>query len=137
MFGMLAAPRRADHGSPRRGSRTPMTALAGVSARQTARTARRYLVDEAGDRVNAAADEARARAVLAYDALAGRRRGLPWGWLISTGVIALALGWTLGTAARIGIRKAEEAAIGADRPDFERIEFVDVDPPPGTYGRPA
>ncbi|MBM0229667.1 hypothetical protein, partial [Micromonospora sp. ATA51] len=58
---------------------------AGDSVRDTARSARRGgsgLADDATDLVGAAAEEARRRATLAFDALAGRRPALPWALLI-------------------------------------------------------
>ncbi|MGV9808298.1 hypothetical protein [Micromonospora chersina] len=54
---------------------------AGDSVRDAARSARRNssgLADDATDLVGSAAEEARRRASLAFDALAGRRPALPW-----------------------------------------------------------
>ncbi|WP_216592965.1 hypothetical protein [Verrucosispora sioxanthis] len=79
---------------------------AGDSIRDTARTARHSsagLAGDAGDLVESAAEEARHRASLAFDALVGA-----------------AVGWAAGTAAR--------AAGSRDRA-MEDIEFVDVDRP--------
>ncbi|NJP32912.1 hypothetical protein [Micromonospora thermarum] len=97
---------------------------AGDSVRDTARSARRGgtdLADDASDLVGAAAEEARRRATLAFDALAGRRPALPWTLLISAALVGAAIGWAAGTAAR---------AVGShsDR-SVDDIEFVDVDRP--------
>ncbi|WBB67040.1 hypothetical protein [Micromonospora sp. WMMD812] len=97
---------------------------AGDTVRDTARTARRgghRLGDEAGDLVGSTADEARRRAVLAFDALAGRRPALPWALLISAALVGAAIGWAAGTAAR--------AAGSREDPAVDDIEFVDVDRP--------
>ncbi|MDG4832574.1 hypothetical protein O7627_25160 [Solwaraspora sp. WMMD1047] len=97
------------------------------SARGGARLARRTaagLSDTAGDRVGSAADEAWVRANRAYDALAGRRPGLPWGLLIGAGLAGAAVGWAAGMAARAAAERADEEMRAA-----ERVEFVDVDRP--------
>ncbi|PWR09426.1 hypothetical protein DKT69_31040 [Micromonospora sicca] len=99
---------------------------AGDSVRDTARSARRGgsgLADDATDLVGAAAEEARRRATLAFDALAGRRPALPWALLISAALVGAALGWAAGTAAR-----------AAGSRDAEEIEFVDVDRPNSPVG---
>lgn len=97
---------------------------AGTNVRETARSARANgltLADGAGDLVGSAAEEARRRAVLAFDALAGRRPALPWTLLVGAALAGAAIGWAAGTAAR---------AIGSrgDR-SVDEIEFVDVDRP--------
>jgi hypothetical protein len=100
---------------------------AGDSVRDGARTARRGgsgLAEEATDLVGSAADEARRRATLAFDALAGRRPALPWTLLISAALVGAAIGWAAGTAAR---------AAGRDRA-VDDIEFVDVDRPDSPVG---
>ncbi|MEV1330631.1 hypothetical protein AB0J20_13755 [Micromonospora costi] len=97
---------------------------AGNSVRDTARSARRgghRLGDGAGDLVGTAAEEARRRASLAFDALAGRRPALPWTLLIAAALIGAAVGWAAGTAAR--------AAGSRDDRAVDDIEFVDVDRP--------
>jgi hypothetical protein len=99
---------------------------AGDSVRDTARSARRGgsgLADDATDLVGAATEEARRRATLAFDALAGRRPALPWALLISAALVGAALGWAVGTAAR-----------AAGSRDAEEIEFVDVDRPNSPVG---
>ncbi|MCX4470749.1 hypothetical protein C5N14_25080 [Micromonospora sp. MW-13] len=99
---------------------------AGDSVRDTARSARRSgsgLADDAGDLVGSAAEEARRRAVLAFDSLAGRRPALPWALLIGAALVGAAVGWAAGSAAR--------AAGGRDADD---IEFVDVDRPDSPVG---
>ena len=96
---------------------------AGDSVRDAARSARRNgsgLADDASDLVGSAAEEARRRATLAFDALAGRRPALPWTLLIAAALAGAAIGWAAGTAAR--------AAGGRSR-ELEEIEFVDVDRP--------
>ncbi|MFF3856517.1 hypothetical protein [Micromonospora sp. NPDC002575] len=109
---------------------------AGDSVRGTARSARRSgsgladdagdLVGSAGELVGSAADEARRRAVLAFDALAGRRPALPWGLLIGAALAGAAIGWAAGSAARAAGRRGER--------DVEEIEFVDVDRPNSPVG---
>ncbi|MFC3500680.1 hypothetical protein ACFOOK_06825 [Micromonospora krabiensis] len=97
---------------------------AGDSVRDTARSARRgghRLGDEAGDLVGSAADEARRRATLAFEALAGRRPALPWTLLISAALVGAAIGWAAGTAARAAGSREDTAV--------DDIEFVDVDRP--------
>lgn len=101
---------------------------AGDSVRDTARSARRGgsgLADDATGLVGSAAEEARRRATLAFDALAGRRPALPWTLLISTALVGAALGWAAGTAAR---------AAGSRTRDADEIEFVDVDRPNSPVG---
>ncbi|WP_319462778.1 hypothetical protein [Micromonospora sp. RTP1Z1] len=101
---------------------------AGDSVRDTARSARRGgsgLADDATDLVGSAAEEARRRATLALDALAGRRPTLPWTLLISAALVGAALGWAAGTAAR---------AAGSRTRDTDEIEFVDVDRPNSPVG---
>ncbi|MEV0153988.1 hypothetical protein AB0H57_09650 [Micromonospora sp. NPDC050686] len=102
---------------------------AGDSVRGTARSARRNgldLADGAGDLVGSAAEEARRRALLAFDALAGRRPALPWALLISAALVGAAVGWAAGTAAR---------AVGSrDGRGVDEIGFVDVDRPDSPVG---
>lgn len=101
---------------------------AGDSVRDTARSARRGgsgLTEGAGELVGSAADEARRRASLAFDALAGRRPALPWTLLIAAALAGAAIGWATGTAAR--------AAGSRDRA-ADDIEFVDVDRPNSPVG---
>ena len=101
---------------------------AGDSVRDATRVARRNssgLADDATDLVGSAADEARRRASLAFDALAGRRPALPWTLLIAAALTGAAIGWAAGTAAR--------AAGSRDRA-AEEIEFVDVDRPNSPAG---
>ncbi|GIG90297.1 hypothetical protein [Plantactinospora endophytica] len=95
------------------------------AARDTARSARRtgsHLTSHAGDRMSAVTDEARVRASLAYDALAGRRPGLPWAWLVGAGLVGAALAWAATTASRAALARAER-----ELPASDRMEFVDVD----------
>ncbi|MEU7934359.1 hypothetical protein [Micromonospora echinofusca] len=102
---------------------------AGDSVRDTARSARRGgygLADEAGDLVGSAADEARRRATLAFDALAGRRPALPWTLLVGAALVGAAIGWAAGTAARAAGSRGDRA--------MDDIEFVDVDRPNSPVG---
>ncbi|WP_320066765.1 hypothetical protein [Micromonospora sp. RTGN7] len=103
---------------------------AGDSVRDTARSARRNgsgLADDAGDLVGSAAEEARRRAVLAFDSLAGRRPALPWTLLIGAALVGAAVGWAAGSAAR--------AAGGRGEASADDIEFVDVARPDAPGGR--
>jgi len=102
---------------------------AGDSVRDTARSARRGgfdLADEASDLVGSAADQARHRATLALDALAGRRPTLPWTLLIGAALAGAAIGWAASTAAR--------AAGSRENRALDDIEFVDVDRPNSPVG---
>ncbi|MFC0002882.1 hypothetical protein [Micromonospora siamensis] len=108
---------------------TSAVSSAGESVRDSARSARRNgfdLADGAGDLVGSAAEEARRRALLAFDALAGRRPALPWTLLISAALVGAAIGWAAGTAARA-------AGSQGDR-QVDEIEFVDVDRPNSPVG---
>lgn len=96
---------------------------AGDGARSAGRGASQ-LADDAGDRIGSVADEAWQRATAAVDALAGRRPGLPWTWIIGAGLVGAAIGWAAGTAARTVIARDGYGASGTDR-----VEFVDVDRP--------
>ncbi|MGR6321399.1 hypothetical protein Q2K19_18755 [Micromonospora soli] len=101
---------------------------AGDSVRDAARSARRNgagLTDDATGLVGSAAEEARRRASLAFDALAGRRPALPWTLLIAAALAGAALGWAAGTAAR---------AAGSGVRELDEIEFVDVDRPDSPVG---
>ncbi|MEV0807102.1 hypothetical protein [Micromonospora sp. NPDC050200] len=100
---------------------------AGDSVRDTARSVRGGTnLSGAGDLVGSAADQARRRATLAVDALAGRRPALPWTLLISAALVGAAIGWAVGTAAR--------AAGSRDGGVVDDIEFVDVDRPNSPVG---
>ncbi|MEV4756387.1 hypothetical protein AB0J86_14905 [Micromonospora sp. NPDC049559] len=95
-----------------------------VGAVRSAKRGTSHLTDEAGDLVGSAAEEAWQRARNAFDALAGRRPGLPWAWLIGAGLAGAAIGWAAGTAARAAAARREEAA----RTDStDSIEFVEMD----------
>ncbi|MEU1754198.1 hypothetical protein ABZ436_16225 [Micromonospora matsumotoense] len=99
---------------------------AGDSVRDAARSVRDSGLSDAGDLVGSTADEARRRATLAFDALAGRRQALPWTLLISAALVGAAIGWAAGTAARA-------AGSGGDRA-VDDIDFVDVDRPNSPVG---
>lgn len=101
---------------------------AGDTVKDAARSARRNgsgLADDATGLVGSAAEEARRRASLAFDALAGRRPALPWTLLIAAALAGAALGWAAGTAAR---------AAGSRSRELDEIEFVDVDRPDSPVG---
>jgi ElaB/YqjD/DUF883 family membrane-anchored ribosome-binding protein len=107
---------------------------AAETMRDTARSAKRgtsHLAEETGDRVGATADEAWKRAALAVDALAGRRRGLPWPQIVGAAVLGAAIGWAAGSAARA----VTNHNLGSRRSD--RVEFVDVDQPDVPVSRDA
>ncbi|GAA3745222.1 hypothetical protein GCM10022225_31020 [Plantactinospora mayteni] len=104
---------------------TTVVNSAGDSVKHTARSARRtgsHLTSQAGDRVGAVTDEARDRAGRAYDALAGRRPGLPWAWLVGAGLVGAALAWAASTASRAALARAEK-----ELPASDGMEFVDID----------
>jgi len=66
------------------------------SARHSTRVAGRRasgLVDDASGRVGSGAKEARRRANLALDALAGRRPSTPWGMLALVATLGAVAGW--------------------------------------------
>ncbi|WP_422773855.1 hypothetical protein ACN28C_13725 [Plantactinospora sp. WMMC1484] len=95
------------------------------AARGTARSARRtgsHLTSNAGDRMGAVTDEARVRASRAYDALAGRKPGLPWAWLVGAGLVGAALAWAASSASRAALARAEQ-----ERSATDQLEYVDVD----------
>lgn len=103
---------------------------AGASLKGTARSAQRStgnFADDAAGAVESVTEEARRRASLAFDALAGRRSGPNWGLLIGIGVLGAALGWAASIAARTALRTESER-----RP--EEIDFVDVDSPDRPVG---
>ncbi|MFK3981862.1 hypothetical protein ACI2K4_15985 [Micromonospora sp. NPDC050397] len=100
------------------------------ATRHTVHSARRgtsHLAGEAGDRVGAMRDEAWRRATAASAALAGRRPGLPWLWIIGAAGVGAALGWAAGSAARAMIARQ-----GEDPATAEAVEFVELTPPPNT-----
>jgi hypothetical protein len=99
---------------------------AGDSVRDAARSVRDSGLTDAGDLVGSTADEARRRATLAFDALAGRRPALPWALLISAALVGAAIGWAAGTAARAAGSQGDRSA--------DDIEFVDVDRPNSPVG---
>lgn len=106
------------------------------TARDAARSARRttsHLAGDASDRASVVADEARQRAGRAYDALAGRRSGLSWGWLAGAGLAGVAIGWAVGmavTRARQQAETIEMTGMGAPAADnSQTVEFVDMDRP--------
>ena len=59
---------------------------AGASTRSASRRATGIL-DDTSHRVGSGTKEARKRANAAFDALAGRRRSTPWGWLAAAGLV--------------------------------------------------
>jgi hypothetical protein len=73
------------------------------SARHSSRVAGRRaagLVDDASGRVGSGAKEARLRANLALDALAGRRPSTPWAKLALFAALGVAAGWAVTTFGR-------------------------------------
>jgi hypothetical protein len=75
---------------------------AGTATRSATRTAKRRatnMVDDASDRVESGATEARRRANAALDALAGRKPRTRWGWLAAATLVGAAFGWV---AQRVG-----------------------------------
>ena len=68
------------------------------SARHSTRLARRRaagFVDDASGRVGSGAKEARRRANLALDALAGKRPATPWGTLAVVATLGVVAGWVI------------------------------------------
>ncbi|WP_121156278.1 hypothetical protein [Micromonospora pisi] len=103
------------------------------AARHTAHSARRgtvHLADGASNRVSSVKDEAWRRATAASAALAGRRPGLPWLWIIGAAGIGAALGWAAGSAARAMIARE-----GDEPGTSEGVEFVELSPPPNASVR--
>jgi hypothetical protein len=97
------------------------------AARDTARSARRstsHLAGGASNRVNSVADEAWRRATAASAALAGRRPGLPWLWIIGAVGVGATIGWAAGSSARALIARE-----GTDPGTTEGVEFVELAPP--------
>jgi len=104
----------------------PVGTSARHTARGTTRSARRaggQLSGRAGARIVGVADEARQRAGRAYDALTGRRPGLPWGWLAAAVLVGAAVAWA-GTASRTVLARS-----GKELPARDRLELVDADRP--------
>ncbi|GAA1891638.1 hypothetical protein [Asanoa iriomotensis] len=114
----------------------------------SARSAGRHTADLAGDAgsamsgvvgavggaatvVGGAADEARRRASLAYDALAGRRMPTQWTLVVAAAAIGAAIGWAAGSAARAAIARMGDEASGR----VDEIEFVEADRTPSTLER--
>lgn len=100
------------------------------AAGETARQAKRQtsgLADQASNRIGPATDEAWSRANAAFDALAGRRAGMPWAWLIGAGAVGVALGWLAATAARAAISPRRESAGDQNELAADPIAYVDVD----------
>jgi ElaB/YqjD/DUF883 family membrane-anchored ribosome-binding protein len=82
-------------------------ATAGDGAGKAGRQGRR-LASQAGDRVTSVTDEAMTRAAAAADALAGRRPGRPWALIAGAGLIGVAVGWVVASAARAAIERQAE-----------------------------
>jgi hypothetical protein len=81
--------------------------------------------EDVSGRVGSATREARRRASLAVDALAGRRPARPWGWLAAAAMVGVAVGW-IGTifgremAARADVRALKESVTDLPSPDRVR-----------------
>jgi ElaB/YqjD/DUF883 family membrane-anchored ribosome-binding protein len=58
------------------------------------------MFDDTSNRVGSGAKEARKRANSAFDALAGKRRPTPWGWLAAAALVGAAVGWVATTVGR-------------------------------------
>jgi hypothetical protein len=107
------------------------------TARDTAQSARDRTSDlagiagGAGELVGSAADEARRRASLAFDALAGRKisSSTSWTLVLVAGLVGAAIGWAAGTASRAAMARFTE---GEEERPVDSIEFVDADRPPGS-----
>ena len=65
---------------------------AGSTTRTASRRAAGFF-DDASSRMNSGAKEARKRANAARDALAGKPRPKPWGWLAAAALVGAAIGW--------------------------------------------
>jgi len=87
--------------------------LAGKAGRKSAK-----LADKATSRLSAVSDEAYERAVLAANALAGRRPGTPWGLIVGAGLLGIALGWAVATTARAALERQAEN---------EQLELAETD----------
>jgi hypothetical protein len=98
---------------------------AGGSAKGTAKTVGSRASDLASDladgasaKVSSAAEEAWDRATRAYDALAGRKPGRPWGW-IAVGVLGgIAVGWAVAASAPKAISAAMDRFNDEPQDDF-------------------
>lgn len=94
--------------------------------RDTARSAERgtrYLAGETSERMGYATEEAKRRATLAFDALAGRQAPRPWPWIASAAAAGALIGWAASSAAR------SVAVSHADKQRLAEIEFVELDQP--------
>ncbi|MEV6931729.1 hypothetical protein AB0M46_45560 [Dactylosporangium sp. NPDC051485] len=80
-------------------------------------------VHTASDRVGAAGTEAWKRANRALDALSGRRRRAPWGWIAVAALGGVAVGWAIAAAAPKAIQAAQDRF----------TEEPDELPPPAAY----
>jgi hypothetical protein len=81
-------------------------------------------VGDAASVVGGATDEARRRASLAYDALAGRRMPMPWTLVVAAAALGAAIGWAAGSASRAAIARMGDRA---DNGRVDEIEFVEAD----------
>ena len=87
---------------------TKASALAGKAARKSSKYAAEAQRQGARLAGEAATTEAWKRAVGAADALAGKRRGLPWGLIVGVGLIGVAVGWAAANAARAAAERQAE-----------------------------
>lgn len=94
------------------------------------------VADEAGDRVGTAADVAWQRANAAVDALAGRRRPVPWGWIAGAAVAGLVLGAAAATAAKTVASRAAGRTPSEDTSAADPVTSAGTDLPADT-GTPA
>jgi hypothetical protein len=95
------------------------------SAGGTAKTVRSRASDLAGDfadeaqaKVSSAAEEAWDRATRAYDALAGRKPGRPWGWVVVGVLGGIAVGWAVAASAPKAISAAMDRFNDEPQDDF-------------------
>jgi len=81
---------------------------AGTSTR-TARKKATVMLDDTSTRVGSGAKEARRRANAALDALAGKRRRAPWGWVAAAAVVGAVAGWVATAFGRQLTSDSQEA----------------------------
>lgn len=96
------------------------------SATRGARRKAMNTADDMSERIGSAAKEARQRASLAYDALAGRKPARPWGWLAAAAIVGVVMGWVSTVfgrqlAARSDVRALEESVTDLPTPDRAKI----------------
>ena len=94
---------------------TTATKLAGRAQKKSSKFAAEAadrgveLAGKAGRKAAAAREEARIRALLAADALVGKRPGVPWGLVLGAALVGAAIGWAAATAAQARLERTAEA----------------------------